>query len=263
MTSLSSFAELVSSLDDEFAELSLSVAERRCREELGFGTYAEAAARFGRNPPCPNCGDPRPFEDGFTSLGLQRYRRRSCGRRLNSLSGTVLEQSREEVPDWADFVRLMTFNVPLDAAEICRISHRTAFEWKHRVFATVDGYQDRIVLRNRIWIDEAYVVDTDLTRGYGQARKRGLSKQQMCIAIAIDVHKNLVAVVCGHGKPSSKRMKDGLLKHIAEGSAIVHDMEKAHNTLMKAARCTSESYKADTRDPVYLECLSMVNNLCS
>ena len=103
----------------------------------------------------------------------------------------------------------------------------------------------------------------DLTRGYGQARKRGLSKQQICIAVAIDMHKNPVAVVCGHGKPSSKRMKEGLLGHIAEGSVIVHDMEKAHNALIKAAKCTSEAYKADTRDPVYLECMSMVNNLCS
>ena len=46
----------------------------------------------------------------------------------------------------------------------------------------VDGYQDRIVLRGRAWIDETYVNDTDLSKGYGQARKRGLSKQKICIA---------------------------------------------------------------------------------
>ncbi len=33
---------------------------------------------------------------------------------------------------------------PLDAcAELCGITHQTAFEWHHRVFATVRGYQDR------------------------------------------------------------------------------------------------------------------------
>lgn len=85
----------------------------------------------------------------------------------------------------------MRFNVPLDAAaEICRISHQTAWEWRHRVFATVDDYQDRIVLKGRIWIDETYVNDTDLSKGYGEARKRGLSKQKICIAVAIDEHKN-------------------------------------------------------------------------
>ena len=40
-------------------------------------------------------------------------------------------------------------------------------------------------------------------------------------------------------------------------------MEKAHNALIKAAKCTSEAYKADVRDPVYLECMTMVNSLCS
>ena len=44
-------------------------------------------------------------------------------------------------------IRLMCFNVQLDAcAELCGISHQTAWEWRHRVMATVDGYQDRIVL---------------------------------------------------------------------------------------------------------------------
>ena len=94
--------------------------------------------------------------------GLQRFRCRGCGRRYNSLTGTV--------------VRVMRFNVPLDAvAEVCGVSHKVALEWRHRVFATVDGCQDRVVLKDRAWIDETYIVDTDLSHGFGQARKRGLS----------------------------------------------------------------------------------------
>ena len=38
-------------------------------------------------------------------------------------------------------------------------------------------------------------------------------------------------------------MKDGLLPHLAEGSVIVHDMEKAHKGLVKAAKCTDETGK--------------------
>lgn len=259
------FSGLVSSLpDDEFALLQTAVHERRCREEVGFGTFAEAAALYRPSPSCPHCGAEGALKDGWSPSGLQRYRCRICGTRYNSLTGTVLEHCRKELPTWVDFIRLMTYNVPLDAcAEICRVTHQTAFEWRHRIFATVDGYQDRLVLRDRVWIDETYIVDTDLTRGYGQARKRGLSKQQICIAVAIDVHKNPVAIVCGHGKPSSKRIKGGLRSHIAEGSVIVHDKEKAHNALVRETKCRSETYKADVRDPEYLECMSMVNSLCS
>ncbi len=258
------FQEEVDALSDgDFAALAAAVAARRCREETGFATFEEAARAYRQSRPCPACGG-EARRDGRTPAGHQRYRCRKCRESFSSLTGTIFEHGKKDLPTWVDFVRLMCFNVPLDAAaEICRISHQTAWEWRHRVFATVDGYQDRIVLRDRVWIDEANINDTDLSKGYGEARKRGLSKQKICIAVAIDVHKNPVAVVCGHGKPSSRRMKEGLLGHIAEGSVVVHDMGKAHNALISAAKCTSEAYKADVRDPVYLECMAMVNSLCS
>ena len=250
--------------DEEFLLLERAVEARRCREKIGFGTLDEAAAAHRPAPSCPGCGGGSVVRDGRTPAGHQRLRCHGCGLRFSALTGTIFENCKKDLPTWVRFVELMTWGVALDGcAEIAGITHQTAFEWRHRVFATVDGYQDRLVLRDRIWIDEAYIVDTDLTKGFGQARKRGLSKQQICIAVAIDVHKNPVAVVCGHGKPSSKRIRDGLLGHIAEGSVIVHDMEMAHNALIKAAGCTEEAYKADVRDPVYLECMSMVNSLCS
>ena len=251
--------------DEEFYELERAVAARRCREDIGFATFEDAASAYRSGPSCPECKSEAGIaKDGFTQAGHQSYRCKACACKFSSLTGTIFEYSKKDLPTWVDFVRLMCFNVPIEAAaEICRITHQTAWEWRHRVFATVDGYQDRIVLRDRVWIDETYITDTDLTHGYGQARKRGLSKQKLCIAVAIDVHKNPVAVVCGHGKPSSKRIKDGLQSHIAEGSTIVDDKERSHNALAKAVKGVRESYRADVRDPIYLECMQMVNNLCS
>lgn len=265
MTRENPFAGRVAALPtDDFELLCSAVAERRCREEIGVGTYAEAAAAFRADPPCPGCGEGRAFRDGVSGSGLQRYRCRRCGRRFNSLTGTVLESSKKDLPTWALFLKLMTWNVPVEAAaELCGVTHKTAFEWRHRVFATVSGYQDRIVLRGRVWIDEVYVNDTDLSKGCGQARKRGLSKQKICIAVAIDASKNPVAVVCGHGKPSTKRIKAALGSHLAEGSTVVHDKERAHNGVIADRKCSSEAYKADVTDPAYLDAMEMVNNLSS
>lgn len=249
---------------DDFALLASSVAERRCREEVGFGTFAEAAALYRPDPPCPSCESKSVWRYGPADGGLQRFVCRGCGFRLDSLTGTVLERSKSDMPTWVDFVRLMRLDVPLDAiAEVCGMSHQTAWDWRHRLFEAIDGYQDKLVLRDRVWLDETYITDTDLTHGYGQAAKRGLSKQKVCMVVAIDVHKNPVAKVCGHGKPSSKRIRDALENNIAEGSTIVGDKERAHNALVKAVKGTHEAYKADTKDPVYLERVAMVNNLCS
>ena len=244
--------------------LSAAVAERRLREEAGFGTLAEAAEAYRPEPACPSCGGTAPWRDGFEPSGVRRWRCPRCGARFTSLTGTVLEGCKKPLATWVDFIRLALFAVPLDAcAAACRISHQTAWEWRHRLFAAVDGYQDRVVLRGRAWIDETYVNDTDLSKGYGQARKRGLSRQQICIAVGIDSRKEPVAVVCGHGKPSSARIRGALKAHIAEGSVLVHDRERAHGALVRENGLVDESYKADVRDPVYLEAMALVNNLCS
>lgn len=83
------------------------------------------------------------------------------------------------------------------------------------------------------------------------------------MAVAIDVHENPVAVVCGHGKPSAKRIGDGLQSHMAEGSTIVGDKGKSHDSLVRAVKGTHEACRVDVGDPVCLERMSLVNNLCS
>jgi transposase-like protein len=249
--------------EDDFIVLEKAVEARRCRMKIGFGTFDEAAAEYRPRPACPSCGA-ESVKDGISTSGRQRFLCTECHLRFDSLSQTIFDNCKKDLPTWVKFVECMTWNVQVEAAaEICGISHKTAFEWRHRIFATVDDYQDKIVLKGRIWIDEVYISDTDLTKGYESSIKRGLSKQQICIAVAIDEHKNAVAVEIGHGKPSAKRLKAGLLSHIERGSVVVHDMEKAHLKLIEAAGCDHEAYKADCADPVYLECMSLVNNLCS
>lgn len=259
------YAGLVGSLTPaELEDLSDAVEERRLRDETGFGTLAEAAEMLRPSPPCPRCGASPAWRDGLEPSGVRRWRCPACGARFTSLTGTVLEGCKKPLATWVSFIRLALFAVPLDAcAEACRISHHTAWEWRHRLFAAVDGYQDRIVLRGRVWVDETYVNDTDLSKGYGQARKRGLSKQKLCIAVGIDARKEPVAVVCGHGKPSAARIRAALGGHVAEGATLVHDRERAHNVLVRENGLVDESYKADARDPEYLEAMELVNNLCS
>lgn len=259
------FASLVSSLDDDgFRLLQNAISERRCRERIGFGTLEEAAALYRPNPACPSCGCNAVSRDGHTPVGRQRYQCPLCGRRFSLLTSTVLEYGKKDLATWVDFVTLMCCNTPLDlAVEMCGIAHTTAFEWRHRVFTTVDGYQKRLRLGGRIWIDELYLTDSSLERTADWRPKRGLSKDKLCIAVAIDAKKNVVVAVCGHGKPSTKRVKDALLGHIERGSVIVHDKERAHNGLVKAAACTDGAYKADANGTVYLESMAMVNNLCS
>ena len=48
-----------------------------------------------------------------------------------------------------------------------------------------------------------------------------------------------------------------------DGITLVHDRERAHNVLVRENGLAGESYKADARDPEYLEAMGLVNNLRS
>ena len=259
------YAGLVGSLTPaELEDPSDAVEERGLRDETGFGTLAEAAETFRPSPPCPRGGASPAWRDGLEPSGVRRWRCPACGARFTSPTGTVLEGCKKPLATWVSFIRPAPFAVPPDTcAEACRISRRTAWEWRHRLFAAVDGYQDRIVLRSRVWVDEAYVNDTDLSKGYGRTRKRGLSRQRLCMAVGVDARKEPVAVVCGHGKPSAARIRAALGGHVAEGATLVHDRERAHSVLVRENGLADESYEADVRDPEHPEAMEPVNNLCS
>lgn len=208
MVAANPYEGMVSSLDtDEFDELCAAVAARKCRSLIGAGTLDEAVALWRPHPPCPSCGSPGCARDGRTPAGHQRWRCPVCGSACSALTGTVLEYGKKELPTWERFITCMCYNAPIGLiAEVCEIGHKTAFEWRHRVFATIDGCQDRLVPSGRVWIDELYLTDSDIVRSSDFVQKRGLSKSKICIAVAIDAFKNVVAVICGHGKPSSKRI---------------------------------------------------------
>ena len=128
-----------------------------------------------------------------------------------------------------------------------------------RVFATVDGYQERLVLRGRVRVAGIYVPDSTVLRGPDWKPRRGLSKEKLCVALTVDAHKNAVAADSGHGKPTSERIKDALHAHIEEGSVVVHDKEKAHGSPAKAAGSGSEAYKADVKDNSYRAAMELTD----
>ena len=71
----------------------------------------------------------------------------------------------------------------------------------------------------------------------------------------------MVAIICGHGKPSSDCIYKTLHNHIRPNSIIVHDGEKAHNKLIRELNLKSEVYKANAKDSSYFEKIGLINNI--
>ena len=197
------FTDLVFSLSDkDFELLQDAVAARRNKERYGVTDFGELVIKNKRIPTCPLCGDNEYVSNGHTPDGKHRYSCKNCHKPYTLLSNTIFHSTNKSFDIWAAYLTLMTFNVPLEMAEeVCGISHPTAMLWRQKVFATINGYQEHLYLRDRVWIDETYIFDSTLLHDDNFKQKRGLSKNLICIVVAIDIHKNTYAVICGHGKP--------------------------------------------------------------
>ena len=62
---------------------------------------------------------------------------------------------------------------------------------------------------------------------------------------------------------STKRILVALKPHIKEGSHIIHDGDHYHYKLIQELNCSEELYKANTKDKLYIEKMSLINNMCS
>lgn len=256
---------LVDGLSDEgLSELRDAVETRLCREKYGADTIEGLMAKWGRAPLCPACGRDGAWLDGSTAAGRARYRCPARGLRFNALSGTIFAGAKLPLHKIMRVVEVMCLNASLRLIELtCGVSHPTAFLWRHEIFSAVGGWQDRVVLSGRVWIDEMYFADTRAPREPGSRRRHGLSRDKVCVVVAIDSWGRAMAVVGENGKPSTRGIGAALEGHIKEGSVLVHDCEKAHNALVRKLKLVDERHKADPSDPVYLEQMALVNHLCS
>lgn len=248
---------------EDFQKLQEAIAIRNNKEKYGATTFEELAELYGRKPICPECGSEDISRNGHTPDGKRRYVCRECGRSFTILTNSIFHSTNKSFDAWASYLVMMTYNVPLEMTEeIEGISHPTALLWRHKIFETVNGYQDRLVLHGRVWLDETYVYDSRILHEDGFKKKRGLSKDLICIVVAIDTNGNAYAVICGHGKPSATRIYKAMKDHIKPGSTIVHDGERAHNYLIQRLRCKNEKYIADN-SPEYLKEMALINNMCA
>ena len=257
------FEDFVFSLDDDqFALLKNAVDKRTDKQLYGVTSFEEAAIKYERKIVCPECGSTSYHEYGYTKALHKRYQCDECGKSYTLLSNSIFYSAKLSFHKLMGYIRLISFNVPLEmCCEILDISANTAELWRKKIFETVNGYQNHLKLFGRIWIDETYLNDYSILHDQFQKRKRGLSKDQICIVTAVDSYKNMVAFISEHGKPSSKRIINALGSHITEGSYIIHDGDKSHNKLIRILNCTSEVYIANNKDPEYIKRMALINNM--
>jgi hypothetical protein len=129
------------------------------------------------------------------------------------------------------------------------VASSTTFRWRHRFLkATKDDRSSH--LGGIAEADEMYVLESHkgarkLDRGPrkrgGKARKRGISKEQVCILVARDRSGQTLDFVPGNGPVTVPQLHTHLLPRLAPDVLLVTDGHAAYRTFARQAGITHEA----------------------
>lgn len=194
---------------------------------------------------CRRCGKGNIKKNGFDKKGLQRYYCKDCKRDFVPTTNTIFENHKISLTEWIDFLYdLFNYGSTSLVSKINKNSISTTNYWLDKVFLVLQNYQNNIKLSGKVYIDEMFysVIKSDIKMKNGN-KLRGISNNQYCIGIGYD-GTNVIAIVEGLGKTSIEKTKNAFQKHIAPGSLLIHDDEKAHRSLVKDLNLVNKSYNS-------------------
>lgn len=210
---------------------------------------------------CPYCGSVKFKKRAKTANGVQRYQC-VCGSSFLPTTHTIFDEHRVAISEWMEYCLNLFRYVSLNADSW---NNKNAFTtsryWLQKLFLTLDGIQNSIVLSDVVWLDETFypVINAEIERKEDGTKYRGLSHNQICIGVATD-KAQIVCLVEGLGQPSQKKSYETFKDHITPKSMLIHDKDDAHKKLVKELELQSKVYsskelkglkdKANPLDPV-------------
>ena len=193
---------------------------------------------------CPHCKSTSFKKRAKTANGVQRYQCKDCKKSFLPTTGTIFDEHRVAISGWMEYCLNLFRYVSLNADSW---NNKNAFTtsryWLQKLFLTLEGIQDDIILSGAVWLDETYypVINADIDRKDDGSKYRGLSHNQICIGVATDKER-IVCLVEGYGKPSQKKSFESSCRHIAPKSILIHDKEDAHKKLVQELGLQSQVY---------------------
>lgn len=184
-------------------------------------------ACFDGKSTCPHCASIELYRHGLVS-GLQRYYCKHCHKTFNALTGTPLARLRKK-QKWMNYLVAMAQSLSVrQSAANTGVHRNTSFRWRHRFLSWIS--QDRpATLHGITEADETYVLESNKgqrnlgrkarKRG-GNATKRGLSHEQVCVLVARDRSGQTLDFVTGNG-PLTKTLLTDSLKPVLDADALL------------------------------------------
>lgn len=193
---------------------------------------------------CPHCHSIEIVKNG-TQANKQRYKCKSCNKTFTILSDTFLAWTKKDFQVWKKFVYCMIegFSVR-KSATICKINRNTAFVWRHKILDCLSTYvTNQNSMKGIVEADDTFFrlsfkgnksVQTLPYRNTDNKRKRGLSKQQVCVSCAIARDKKTVySKIATLGRAKVKDLQKVFKGHLSKKAILCTDKDKAYRNFAK------------------------------
>ena len=235
MANASEIISLIQNLTDE----QLDRLKRFILTKLNIVVVATASIR---THDCPHCGSKHIIKFGKKG-GKQRYTCKDCGKVFVESTGTIAYKSRYSFKVWSDYVTCMISGHTLRySAEACGINYKTAFYWRHKILGALKEVQDNnLTLKDIVEADETFfaisykgnhkhsktfVMPRKAHKRGEKSKKRGQSREKVCVSCMVDNHNSYQANIAGLGRITIKQLES--LNKVEEGSVLVSDKAKAY-----------------------------------
>lgn len=198
--------------------------------------------RFADGVVCIHCGSMDVIKHGKKN-GVQRFKCKDCGKTFNDLSLSALSNSKLDTDTWLNYAKCMILGFSIrKSAKIVGVSVKTSFYMRHRILDAIKNYQGIGMVSGIVEMDETFLPESfkgnhkksgftmprPARKRGKQIKKRGISKEQVCIATAIDRGNNIIFEMVTKGRISTADLERLYKERIDDDSLICTDSHKSY-----------------------------------
>ena len=190
---------------------------------------------------CPYCNGLHIVKNG-KNKGKQRFFCKDCNRNFVSTTNSIAANSRFSNETWINYVDCMLSGLSVrHTAYICGIDYKTAFYWRHKIIGSLkEVLDDKLSLQGIIEADETFfpisykgnhskdgfIMPRKPHKRGEKAKKRGISREKVCVSCMIDQNKNIQSEIAGLGRITTEQLEK--LNKIEPNSILVTDKALAY-----------------------------------
>lgn len=207
--------------------------------------------RFSRGKVCPHCEHDEVSRNGKYN-GKQRYICKSCRKTFTDFTLSPKHNSKKDVKQWIQYSKCMIngYSIRKCAKEV-GISIPTSFYWRHKILDAIRAFIGIGSVGGVIEVDEAFFRESfkgnhkksttfamprkSHKRGVKvsfnsktEKRKRGISKEQICVLCAMDRTGNLITELICKGRMKHTDLERLFTGRIEDEAILCTDSHKSY-----------------------------------